>query len=227
MTVPLLPDALWKLIEPLLPVPPPRPNGGRPRVPDRACLTGILFVLRRSTQDLNLIDAEKHQGAPNDIEPQRGDKRTTRGWNPSIVLLQSPYRNDLRTLSLLPSSLPETTLRISSGYGRAFIAILSSTVRPCAHASQRSARVRSLPASPYWHQPRGRPLRPHPHRRTDLRHDPLRKQRAPVVRATAIAPEPIASFRALDVRGSEGRSALERGSLAPPDPRALSENSRG
>ncbi len=42
MTVPLLPDALWNLIEPLLPVPPPRPNGGRPRVPDRASLTGIL-----------------------------------------------------------------------------------------------------------------------------------------------------------------------------------------
>jgi transposase len=57
MTVPPLPDALWNLIEPLLPVPPPRPNGGRPRIPDRACLTGILFVLSRSTQDLNLIDA--------------------------------------------------------------------------------------------------------------------------------------------------------------------------
>src|SRR5712691_889471 len=49
MTVPLLPDALWNLIEPLLPVPPPRPNGGRPRVPDRACLTGIVFVLRSGT----------------------------------------------------------------------------------------------------------------------------------------------------------------------------------
>jgi len=31
--------------------------------------------LRISTQDLNLIDAEKHQGAPNDIEPLRGDKK--------------------------------------------------------------------------------------------------------------------------------------------------------
>ncbi|HEX2343897.1 MAG TPA: transposase, partial [Vicinamibacterales bacterium] len=41
-----LPDPLWNLIAPLLPVPPPRPNGGRPRVPDRVCLTGILFVLR-------------------------------------------------------------------------------------------------------------------------------------------------------------------------------------
>ena len=41
-----LPDELWDLSEPLLPVPAPRPNGGRPRVADRACLTGILFVLR-------------------------------------------------------------------------------------------------------------------------------------------------------------------------------------
>ena len=38
--------------------------------------------------------------------------------------------------------------------------------------------------------------RPHPRRRPDLRHDPLRQQRAPVVRAAAIAPEPVASFRA-------------------------------
>jgi hypothetical protein len=48
-----------------------------------------------------------------------------------------------------------------------------------------------------------------------------------MVRATAIAPQPIASFRAVDVRGSKGRSAFERGSLAPPDPRAVSENGRG
>jgi len=46
MAAVLLPDPLWDLIEPLLPVPPPRPNGGRPRVSDRACLTGILFLLR-------------------------------------------------------------------------------------------------------------------------------------------------------------------------------------
>ena len=44
MAAVLLPDPLWNLIAPLLPVPPPRPNGGRPRVPDRVCLTGILFV---------------------------------------------------------------------------------------------------------------------------------------------------------------------------------------
>ena len=39
-------DELWSLIEPLLPLPPPKPKGGRPRVSDRAALTGIVYVLR-------------------------------------------------------------------------------------------------------------------------------------------------------------------------------------
>jgi len=46
MAAVLLPDALWELLEPFLPVQRSHPNGGRPRVSDRACLTGILFVLR-------------------------------------------------------------------------------------------------------------------------------------------------------------------------------------
>lgn len=35
------------MIEPLLIEEPPKPKGGRPRVPDRAALTGILFVFKR------------------------------------------------------------------------------------------------------------------------------------------------------------------------------------
>jgi transposase len=42
----LVPDELWATIEPLLPPEPPKPKGGRPRISNRACLTGILFVLR-------------------------------------------------------------------------------------------------------------------------------------------------------------------------------------
>lgn len=39
-------DELWAVIEPLLPRKRPSKKGGRPRVPDRAALTGILFVLQ-------------------------------------------------------------------------------------------------------------------------------------------------------------------------------------
>jgi transposase len=46
MSKPLVSNELWEVIEPLLPVEPPKPKGGRPRLPDRATLTGILFVLR-------------------------------------------------------------------------------------------------------------------------------------------------------------------------------------
>src|ERR1035437_662499 len=50
MAKPLLTDELWEWIEPLLPPERPKPKGGRPRVPDRSALTGILFVLRTGTQ---------------------------------------------------------------------------------------------------------------------------------------------------------------------------------
>jgi transposase len=46
MVKPLVTDELWEVIEPLLPPEPPKPKGGRPRVEDRAALTGILFVLK-------------------------------------------------------------------------------------------------------------------------------------------------------------------------------------
>ena len=48
MAQPLLDDALWARLEPLLPKPRRRARrrGGRPRDPERAALTGILFVLR-------------------------------------------------------------------------------------------------------------------------------------------------------------------------------------
>jgi transposase len=42
----LVSDDLWEAIEPFLPQEPPKPKGGRPRVPDRATIAGIVFVLR-------------------------------------------------------------------------------------------------------------------------------------------------------------------------------------
>ena len=46
MVAPLVSDDLWAVVAPLLPAEPPKPKGGRPRVSDRACVTGIVFVLK-------------------------------------------------------------------------------------------------------------------------------------------------------------------------------------
>jgi transposase len=46
MRTDLMPDALWEAVESLLPPHPPSPKGGRPRVPDRACLTALAYLLR-------------------------------------------------------------------------------------------------------------------------------------------------------------------------------------
>ncbi len=42
----LVTDRLWAQLEPLLPPEKAKPAGGRPRASDRACLVGILFVLK-------------------------------------------------------------------------------------------------------------------------------------------------------------------------------------
>ena len=50
MSHPLVSDELWAVVAPLLPPEPAKPKGGRPRVPDRAALTGIIFVLKTGIQ---------------------------------------------------------------------------------------------------------------------------------------------------------------------------------
>ncbi|MFE1266733.1 transposase [Streptomyces sp. NPDC058758] len=46
----IVPDELWSPVEPLLPAQAPKPVAGRPRVPDRQALCGILFVLHTDIQ---------------------------------------------------------------------------------------------------------------------------------------------------------------------------------
>lgn len=46
----LLPDELWRRVQPLLPPAPARPHGGVPRrVPDRNCVAALIFMARTST----------------------------------------------------------------------------------------------------------------------------------------------------------------------------------
>jgi transposase len=63
MDRPLVSDELWELIEPLLPKHKAR-NGtrGRPPVEDRACLTGIIFVLQ-SGIPWNMLPEEMNCGS--------------------------------------------------------------------------------------------------------------------------------------------------------------------
>jgi transposase len=46
----LVSDDLWASIEPLLPPHPPHPKGGRPWLPDRPALCGIIYVLQTGMQ---------------------------------------------------------------------------------------------------------------------------------------------------------------------------------
>lgn len=53
----LVPDELWNEVKDLVPPEAPKPKGGRPRVPDRQCLTGIVYVLRTGMA-WNMVPAE-------------------------------------------------------------------------------------------------------------------------------------------------------------------------
>lgn len=57
MAFALVPDELWHEIEPLLPVERPKPKGGRPAVPNRQALAGIVYVLRSGVA-WNMVPAE-------------------------------------------------------------------------------------------------------------------------------------------------------------------------
>jgi len=46
MAFTLVSEELWEEVRSLLPRERPKPRGGRPRVPDRQCLIGIVYVLR-------------------------------------------------------------------------------------------------------------------------------------------------------------------------------------
>ena len=45
-----VPDELWRALAPLLPPERPKPKGGRPRVPDRQVLAGVVYRLRTGCQ---------------------------------------------------------------------------------------------------------------------------------------------------------------------------------
>ncbi len=80
MARPILDDALWEVIAPLLPPAPPKPKGGRPRISDRAALTGILFVLR-SGLPWELLPQERGCGSGMTCWRRRRAWQAAGGWD--------------------------------------------------------------------------------------------------------------------------------------------------
>ena len=60
-----IPDELWEKIQPLLPVEPPKPKGGRPRMDDRQAMTAIFNVLHTGIQmeSVASLDGSRQYGA--------------------------------------------------------------------------------------------------------------------------------------------------------------------
>ena len=100
-----IPEALWERIAPLLPVPPPRPKGGRPRKPDRPLMDA---VFRRLWQEgLPACDAER--GLEWDIE---SSVPAARGHGPDPVKPTGRFSRALsRRAARLPNPGPDAPLR--------------------------------------------------------------------------------------------------------------------
>ena len=93
----LVPDELWALVEPLLPVPPRPPYGGRHRtIPDRNCFAAIVFMARTSTPWRLLPAQELGCGSPATCW-----RRLTE-WAKAGVFAQE--RQAARTVSLILSA---------------------------------------------------------------------------------------------------------------------------
>ena len=99
-------DVLWQSIEPLLPSR-TYPKGGRPRVPDRACLEGILFLLRTGCT-WNRLPAEY----PDDVTCWRRFHEWTRaGVWPRLQQLLLQEFEDLRAIDWSRGVIDSASMR--------------------------------------------------------------------------------------------------------------------
>ena len=138
----LVSDDLWAAIAPLLPPEPAKPKGGRPRLPDRAALTGILFVLK-SGLPWEMLPAEMGCGSGMSCWRRLRDWHEAGVWTAlhRVLLehLQAAGQIDWRRAALDSASvpakgrdlLPDRTRRTAASPGASAI----SRLMPEAHRS--------------------------------------------------------------------------------------------
>jgi hypothetical protein len=96
--MPFLTESQWALIAPLLPRRRPHPRGGRPWADDRACLEGILWILRTGAR---WRDLPRHYPSP--ANPM-GSMSARCGSNPDMKRIGIPGdQSSTYVLSVQPS----------------------------------------------------------------------------------------------------------------------------
>ena len=141
---PLLDDTLWALIEPLLPPRPPRNRryAGRTPIPDRAVLTGILFVLR-SGIPWNMLPREMGCGSGTVCWRRLVAWRKAGVWQQiHEVLLAELRRRD--QLDLARTVVDSSSVRALRGGGKLDRTQLIAVKRA---ANTTSSRMRKAPRS--------------------------------------------------------------------------------
>jgi transposase len=140
MARPLVPDDLWAAIEPLLPPARPKPKGGRPPIPDRAALTGIVFVLK-SGIPWEMLPAEMGCGSGMSCWRRLRDWHAAGVWaalhRALLERLQGAGQIDWRRAALDSASVPA-----KRGARR------SARTRPTAASPARNGTWSRTPAAP-------------------------------------------------------------------------------
>ena len=204
MAKPLVSDELWAIVAPLLPPEPPKPKGGRPRVPDRACLTGIIFVLK-SRIPWELLPQEMRCGSGMTCWRRLRDWHTstasgTRSIASCSIASAKPARSIGRRASLDCASVPAKKGATASAEPHRPRQTRHQTahshrarrypVRPSPDRSQ-PPRVGGLRAADRCHTPHQAAQRPPPQApRQDARRQGLRHPALPPCPAPAPHPRP-------------------------------------
>ena len=140
MARPLVPDDLWAAVAPLLPPARRKPKGGRPPIPDRAALAGILFVLK-SGIPWEMLPAEMGCGSGMSCWRRLRDWHAAGVWaalhRALLERLQGAGQIDWRRAALDSASVPA-----KRGARR------SARTRPTAAGPARSGTWSRTPAAP-------------------------------------------------------------------------------
>jgi len=99
-------DRLWVRIAPLLPKRRRSPKGGRPPVPDRAALSGILFVLR-SGIPWEMLHREMGCGSGMTCWRRLRDWNEAGVWRKLHQVLQKSYKRHRLSTGRVPLGTPQ------------------------------------------------------------------------------------------------------------------------